>query len=240
VPRVVILGCGTNVGKTRVGVALLRELKARSRPCLGLKPIESGIPDCRGGKSGPPAGSDAAQLTAAGSFDPAIRHPLHALPAPVSPHLAARSVGVALQVGEVAAWVSEAEATLTMQVSSQGANFTVIETAGGVFTPLSLSSSNFDLARALEPAIWVLVAADALGVLHDVSATLQAMTARGRSPDHLVLSSAREPDASTGTNALELATLGIANPIAVLARNDDRAIAALVDRLLAGSDEQAR
>ena len=239
-PRVVILGCGTNVGKTRVGVALLRELKARSCPCLGLKPIESGIPSDREHRSGPPAGSDAAQLAAAGSVDPAVRHPLHALPAPVSPHLAARSVGIALQIGEVTGWVRQAEAALTTHVSSPGASFTVIETAGGVFTPLSMSASNFDLARALEPAIWVLVAADALGVLHDVSATLQAMTARGRPPDHLLLSSARAPDASTGTNALELATLGIAAPIAVLARNDDRAIGALVDRLLAVRDEPER
>ena len=86
---------------------------------------------------------------------------------------------------------------MTPLVSSHSAHWTIIETAGGVFSPLALGLSNFELARALEPAIWVLVAADALGVLHDVSATLKAMRASGREPDHLVLSGAREPDAST-------------------------------------------
>ena len=108
----------------------------------------------------------------------------------------------------------------------------MVETAGGVFSPLNVSSTNFDLALALEPAVWVLVAADALGVLHDVSATLQAMSARGRLPDHIVLSAARAADASTGSNAAELCTLGVVQPSAVLARNEHRGIEPLVDRLL--------
>jgi len=47
-----------------------------------------------------------------------------------------------------------------------------------------------------------------------------------------VLSQAREPDASTGTNAAELATLGLATVSAVLERNDDRSIDPWVERLL--------
>jgi dethiobiotin synthetase len=109
--------------------------------------------------------------------------------------------------------------------------WTVIETAGGVFSPLSASATNFDLAQALEPAIWLLVAADALGVLHDVSATLQAMRARARLPDYVVLSGAREADRSTGTNAAELTALRIATVHAVLARDDDRGIEPLVELL---------
>ena len=116
------------------------------------------------------------------------------------------------------------------------AEWSVVETAGGVFSPLSPTATNFDLALALEPAIWVLVAPDALGVLHDLSATLQAMRARGRTPDHVVLSGAREPDSSTGSNAAELEALGIVATSAVLARNDDRGIASLVERLLAGQN----
>jgi dethiobiotin synthetase len=106
-----------------------------------------------------------------------------------------------------------------------------------VFSPLGPGVTNFELALALEPATWVLVAADALGVLHDVSATLRAMRACGREPEHLVLSGAREPDASTGSNATELATLGIARPSAVLARDDDRGVSDLLERLL---DDAAR
>ena len=232
-----ITGTDTDVGKTWATVTLMHYFRQQGRTVAAMKPVASGCV----WQDGQWQNADALLLQHHASSP--LPYPLinpYANEEPVSPHLAARSIGIALQIGEVAGWVREAEAALTTHVSSPGASFTVIETAGGVFTPLSMSASNFDLARALEPAIWVLVAADALGVLHDVSATLQAMTARGRPPDHLLLSSAREPDASTGTNALELATLGIAAPIAVLARNDDRAIGALVDRLLAGSDEQAR
>jgi dethiobiotin synthetase len=84
----------------------------------------------------------------------------------------------------------------------------VVETAGGALSPLSDTETNLDLARALEPAELVLVAPDALGVLHDVRATWTAMRALLREPDQLVLCRARPPDASTGTNAAELERLG--------------------------------
>jgi dethiobiotin synthetase len=99
--------------------------------------------------------------------------------------------------------------------------FAVIETAGGLFTPLAPGLTNWELARALDPSIWVLVAPDSLGVLHDTTATLEAARARGRVPDFVVLSAARPADASTGTNAAELESLGIVTPVAVLSRGDD-------------------
>ncbi len=249
-PRVVVLGCGTGVGKSRVSAALLRDLSARGVPCLGLKPIESGIapahaPDAAGSEERaapvtmePPEGSDARLLSDAGSLRPAAKHPLYALARPVSPHLAAREEGIELDLGAIAAWVAQAEATaaaMATDISSDSAIWTLVETAGGVFSPLALGLSNFDLARALEPAIWVLVAADSLGVLHDTTATLEALRARGRIPDHVLLSQAREPDASTGSNAAELRALGIATVSAVLERNDDRSVSAWVERLIASS-----
>jgi len=229
--RIVVLGCGTGVGKTRVSVAILRALASRGLQALGLKPIESGI-SREQGELAPPAGSDAAALSAAGSIQTQILHPLFALPDPVSPHLAARSQGFELKLEGVSAWVKEAEANVAPHVLPHSAHPTLVETAGGVFSPLGVGLTNFDLAQQLEPAIWVLVAADALGVLHDVTSTLKAMRASGREPDHVVLSGAREPDASTGSNAAELATLGIVTPSAVLARNDDSGVHALIDRIL--------
>jgi dethiobiotin synthetase len=232
-PRVVVLGCGTGVGKTRVSVALLSELSRRGARCLGLKPIESGVSG-RLSSGEPPRDSDAEALQRAGSLRAkALRHPLYGLPDPVSPHLAARSLGITISIERCATWVVEAEfGAMAPLVASDMVLWSVIETAGGVFSPLGPDATNFELGLALEPAIWIMVAADALGALHDVSATLQAMRARGRAPEHLVLCAAREPDASTGSNAAELAALGIAQPSAVLARDDDRGIGALVERLL--------
>jgi dethiobiotin synthetase len=229
--RVVILGCGTGIGKTRLSVALLRALSGRGMPALGLKPIESGIERAPGTQA-PPTGSDAAALACAGSVQTLLPHPLYALSQPLSPHLAARAQSIQIDVKRVANWVAEAETSVTPLVASDSALWAVVETAGGVFSPLAPRFANFELAQALEPAIWVLVAADALGVLHEVSSTLKAMRACGREPEHLVLSAAREPDASTGSNAAELAALGIAAASAVLARNDDHGVSALLDRLL--------
>ena len=230
-PRVVILGCGTEVGKTRVSVALLRELARLGLPALGLKPVESGIAPSE--LQQPPASSDAHALALAGSLRPLRPYPIYAFRDPISPHLAARVSGVRIELSSAVAWVEQMESDVTPLVASDSTIWSVVETAGGVFSPLSATAVNFDLGLALDPAVWVLVAADALGVLHEVSATLQAMRARGRVPDHVVLSGARPADASTGSNAAELSALGIATPSAVLARNDDSGITALVDRLMA-------
>jgi dethiobiotin synthetase len=110
--------------------------------------------------------------------------------------------------------------------------WSVLESAGALFSPLSALATNFDLALALEPAHWILVAPDALGVLHDVRVTWEACARRGRPPDHLLLCASRPPDLSTGTNAEELRSLGIAQPTQSLARgaNDLSLLArALVD-----------
>ena len=230
-PRVIILGCGTGVGKTRCGVALLGALAELGVSTVGLKPIESGIePNAMG-----QPGSDASALNAAGSLRPLQGRPLYAFAAPVSPHLAARAEDIHIDEHRAANWVRQAESEAATRIAPHMAIWSVVETAGGVFSPLSATATNLDLALALEPAIWVLVAADSLGVLHDVTATLHAMRARGRAPDHVVLSAARAPDASTGSNAAELTALGIATPSAVLARDDDRGFEALATLLLAQS-----
>lgn len=230
--RIVVLGCGTGIGKTRLSVALLRELTSRGLPTMGLKPIESGI--VRGSESErPPTPSDASALALAGSFETQLPHPLYAFRDALSPHLAAHDTSTKLDAGRAAAWVESAENTVATRISPHSALWTIVETAGGVFSPLEVGIANFEFACRLDPAVWVLVAADSLGVLHEVRATVTAMRACGREPDHLVLSAAREPDASTGRNAEELVRLGIATPSAVLARNDDSGVAALVDRLVA-------
>ena len=231
-PRVVVLGCGTGVGKTRFSVALLRGLGCAHRQTMGLKPVETGVSVDISGAS---PGSDAEALSQASSSLLAINQSLYAFKEPVSPHLAARGADVEIAIPAIVDWVCSAERRMARRVSSHMATWTVIETAGGVFSPLSERETNFELALALEPAAWIVVAPDALGVLHDVSATLHAMRARRREPDHVVLSAAREPDASTGTNARELSALGIVVPSATLQRNDDRGIHVLVQRLL---DEQ--
>ena len=204
--RVVVLGTGTDVGKTFVTACVASALRAHAR-VLGLKPIESGV---AGGTAG-----DAGVIAAAAGHAPLLSR--WRFGSALSPHLAARQQGLSIDVAEVVAWVAEQELAASPEV-------TLIESAGGALSPLSAGASNVDLALALAPALWLLVAPDALGVLHDLSATLRALP---RAPDAVVLSSARPADASTGRNAPELRALGISEILAVFERDAREANAVL-------------
>lgn len=206
--RVVVLGTGTGVGKTRLTVALARALR-RIGPTLALKPLESG------------GDADARAFDVENSLrvDP---HPLVALREPLSPHLAARREGRGISVAELAGWVAEQEARLALCDTTSPYLFSVIESAGGALSPLSREARNLELARALDPAQLLLVGPDSLGVLHALGSTLIAMATLGRPPDLIALSAA-SVDASTGTNADELRHLGIADPAFVLGPGEDDA-----------------
>lgn len=193
--RVVVLGTGTDVGKTYVTACLARGL-AGHRSVLALKPIESGVD--------PSAPGDAGTIAAAAGHAP-LHSPWRFEP-PVSPHLAARNAGTGIDIAQVAHWVAEQERQASPQI-------TLVELAGGAFSPLAADVTNVELAVALGSAVWLLVAPDSLGVLHDLTATLRSMP---RPPDAVVLSRSRRPDASTGTNALELQRLGIAEVLEVI------------------------
>lgn len=226
--RIVVLGTGTAVGKSYVARRLIEALAQRTEEdVIGIKPVETGIVRRADSRAAPPARSDARALEDVSRGTPIRPHPIRAFPQPISPHLAARLGRQHLSAGALAARVTLHGTTIR--------GWQVIETAGGAFSPLNATECNVDLARALDPSIWVVVAPDALGVLHDVRAALLAMRALGREPDYLVLSAARRPDASLGTNARELPRVGLPKPIAVLRRGDDgrRALAPLVRRLLA-------
>lgn len=193
--RVVVLGTGTDVGKTYVTACVARGLRTRAS-VVAIKPIESGVEANAPGDAG----------TIANAAGHAPRLSPWRFPRPVSPHLGARERGAPLDLIEIAAWVAERE-------SEAGAAISLVELAGGAFSPLGIGITNVDLALALEPALWLLVAPDALGVLHDVTATLRALP---RQPDALLLSGARAADHSTGTNGPELERLGIARVLQVV------------------------
>lgn len=218
--RIAIVGTGTGVGKTHLSVALLHALQLQGCSAVGLKPVESGVEDDE-------SGSDTSRLAATSTFH--VKHPApYRFPDPVSPHLAARRVGVEIHVGPIVDWVAESAAP-----------WTIVETAGGLLSPLARGATNLDLIAALAPDVVVLVGVDRLGTLHDVSACLFAL-AKGRAApiDPLVVLQAPEAaDRSTGTNADELVTLGIADHVTLVPRGGENepavavAMAALLRRI---------
>jgi dethiobiotin synthetase len=203
-----VLGTGTGVGKTVLSVELAKRLQAKDRPVLALKPIETGFPPSADRR--PMPGSDAAQLEAATFHVEHPRpHPLHAFRLGISPHLAAERSGQFIELAAVLEWVAAAEQGATTAKRP----LTLVETAGGAFSPLNPKATNCDLALALKGDLWLLVAPDRLGVLHDVAATLGAMAQRGRLPDLVFVAPAPGPDASTGSNAEELRRLHAPIPV---------------------------
>jgi dethiobiotin synthetase len=202
-PLVAVVGTGTGVGKTHVSCALLSTLVRDGVKCVGLKPVESGYRQ--------DADHDAGRLAAAGSREPAA--PLYQFAEPVSPHLAARRAGVELSTGAIADWV-------TQQWNRGGYQVVVVETAGGLLSPLGVGVSNMDAVAALRPDKVLVVGSDRLGVLHNVAAVLMALEGTGLSSRAVVaLSAPAQVDESTGTNAEELATLGLFDKPVVFPRD---------------------
>lgn len=193
--KIVVVATGTDVGKTHVTCALLAHLRASKVPSMGWKPIASGVKD---------RSEDAAAHARASETD--YMHPTYVFEKPISPHLAAREEGVTIDFDKLRTRADELERRLR----ENGAGVLVIETAGGMFSPLVP-----ELSKALSPASFVLVAPDRLGVLHDVSAC-----ARGAEIPlvGVALSAPEISDASTGTNAAEIEKLGIMPLLSVFPR----------------------
>lgn len=186
----IIAGTGTDIGKTHVAEAILiREGRAHS--VLGYKPVESGA--APGDLT-----ADSARLAAASSFHVKQR-PAYRFDAPVSPHLASRLEGIAIEPSLLRETVRKLEPQVDLLL---------VELAGGLFSPLTDDTTNADFVRSLQEdhpaARTLLVAPDRLGVLHDVLATTLAAAARGVRLDAIALSATASEDASTGTNAAEL------------------------------------
>jgi len=211
--QLVVFGVGTGVGKTWVASAL-----ARSAPpdtCLALKPIESG---CAPGEPPP----DATTLARAAGHR--LYPPRYCFAQPVTPWLAAEQEGTTIDLEEIRLWV---EASTQAYHTTLRATACIVETAGGVFSPLSLRTTNLELGSTLEPAVWLLVAPNRLGVLHDLGATVAAMRAIHRAPDLIVLNDCCPPDASTESNLMLLRQLHPGIPVLGSSSSEPPSLAAV-------------
>lgn len=159
---VFIGGTDTGVGKTRVGVALVRALRARGLRVGAMKPVETGV-----GDEGP---ADARALReAAGGSDPLDDVCPQRFAMPAAPSVAARAEGRSLDLTAIDA----AHARLR-----ERHDFLVVEGAGGLLVPLDTEHCMADLARRFGLPL-LLVARAALGTINHTRLTLEAARARG-------------------------------------------------------------
>lgn len=202
---VLVTGTGTGIGKTHLAEAILLAFPRQAK-VIGLKPVESGVEEG--------VLSDADRLARASTFH--VQHYRVALRTPVAPSVAARREGVVLDAPRLQAEIARVRAL---------AEVTLVELPGGLFSPFVERTLNVDFGAALRPDATLLVAPDRLGVIHDVLATATAARARGF-PLHTLAIVAPEPsDASTGTNAEEIASLLPDLPVVPVPRGTPDALA---------------
>jgi dethiobiotin synthetase len=163
-----ITGAGTEIGKTYVACAILRDLKARGIERDVLKPVLSGYVESEA------EGSDAGLLLRALGLEPSIEAIERVSPwrfkAPIAPHMAAQAEGRALPYHDV---VMHCRKRI---VETNGA--ILIEGAGGVMAPLGEWVTNLDLIATIGASA-VFVAGTYLGAVSHALTGLAVLDARG-------------------------------------------------------------
>lgn len=174
---VLVVGTGTEVGKTWVSARLLAGLRAGGLSVAARKPAQSYPPE------DDPRSTDAAVLGRASGEPPTLVCPPHRwYPVAMAPPMAAEVLGrppfsVADLVGELS-WTGRGDGAGdggatdgAVRVPEVG----LVETAGGVRSPQAADGDAVDLARALRPDVVVLVADAGLGTINGVRLTVGAL-----------------------------------------------------------------
>jgi dethiobiotin synthetase len=158
----------TGVGKSVLSAALLAAMAAEGVPVRAHKPVVTGLEDEAEIAARGVWPADHELLASAAGMAPEEVAPLRYGPA-VSPHLAARLAGTAI----------DAEQLLARARAHDGFEGTlVVEGVGGLLTPLAEDCSVCDLAAAL--ALPVLIAArPGLGTINHTLLTLEVARAAG-------------------------------------------------------------
>jgi len=162
-----IAGTDTDVGKTTIAAGLLHAARLQGLSTLGAKPVASGCSMTAKGLRN----SDAQALIDESSIKLAYEevNPFAFEPA-IAPHVAAREANVALEVTVL---------TKAMRhVLEQGADFTLIEGAGGWRVPLSNHANLSDLAIALKLPV-ILVVGVRLGCINHALLSAEAIARDG-------------------------------------------------------------
>lgn len=166
---VFVTGTDTDVGKTAVAVAILRQLRGLGHAVGAYKPAASGGA----------AGGDAAALWAAAGRPLSLQAVCpQVFAAAIAPHRAARVAG---------RMVDERLLRTGFEPWRAAGGIVVVEGAGGLFSPLGDTTLNVDLARDLGLPL-VVVDAARLGAIGRTLGLVRAARAEGLTVAAVVLS----------------------------------------------------
>ena len=159
---VLVTGTGTDLGKTWLSVAIIRDARKRGLTVAARKPAQSFDPA--------EAATDADFLGRASGESPTTVCPGHRwYGAPMAPPMAAASLGMAPPL------LVDLVAELETSWPHPSVDLGLVEAAGGVASPLALDGDSADLAKALRPEIVVLVADPGLGTINAVRLSCSAL-----------------------------------------------------------------
>jgi len=158
---IVVAGTGTEVGKTWVAAELARSLRRRGISVGARKPVQSFEPD-------DDAPTDAEVLALATGEDPRSVCPAHRwLARAMAPPIAAEAIGVPrFTIADLAREITH---------GSRPDTVVLVESAGGVRSPLAADGDTVALVKALDPALIVLVADAELGTINLVRLSADAL-----------------------------------------------------------------
>jgi dethiobiotin synthetase len=161
-----IAATGTDIGKTLLTSTLAYQLRMQGRAVRAIKPVASGFDEAR------QEASDTGILLAAQGL-PLSRQSVEAISpwrfaAPLSPDMAAADEGREIDFSRLVAFCCE----------HQGAETLLVESAGGIMTPLDETHTMLDLAVALGFPV-ILVTGSYLGTLSHTLTALGALDLAG-------------------------------------------------------------
>lgn len=159
-----VTGTDTGVGKTLISCALLYAFAAQGHRVIGMKPVAAG--DCDDNDRN----DDAKRLRAAGNVEASFGqiNP-YCFAQAVAPHLAAKFVGVSINLDRIVQSYNELAAQ---------ADVVIVEGAGGFKVPLNDHQDMTDLAVQLDLPV-ILVVCIRLGCINHALLTVESIKGSG-------------------------------------------------------------
>ena len=161
-----ITGTDTGIGKTWTTLALMYAFKSRGLNVSGMKPVATGAMDSKSGLQNEDALLIQAQCSTEQPY--AWINP-YLFAEPIAPHIAAQKSGTRIELGPI---------TRAYNKIANDSDIVVVEGIGGWRVPLSERLSTFDMVRALNLQV-VLVIGLRLGCINHALLTAECIRADG-------------------------------------------------------------
>ncbi len=177
--RIVIVGTGTDVGKSVLSLLIVQTLAAKGHNPLYLKPFQTGCRHAHGPDTD--AGFVYRNVPGLSGFDPAYSI-IHCHENPKAPYFAARDMDRQIDLNDTLLQIQEKEQT---GFNNNSISHLVIEGSGGLMVPITRDRTMVDFIAGLK-ARPIIAAHAGLGTINHTLLTIQCLEDRGIKPAGVV------------------------------------------------------